>query len=75
MAQAWKCDICGKHYDGIKTHGGTYTDEVIFGSCGSSRATSYSKFYDVCPECFNAIKETIKNRKVLETIDEGGSHD
>ena len=30
------------------------------------------EFYGVCPECFNAIKECIGNRKVLETIDEGG---
>lgn len=65
MANAKKCDRCGKYYDGNEL----YHDSTNFGkSCTDGMAFTttngeYCKEHDLCDECIGLLKEWLKGEK------------
>ena len=64
MSKAFKCDVCGKLYEGQDSNDTPkelITDHLII--CRSYATGNYvkssSKDFDICPNCFSAISEMI----------------
>ena len=51
--RVFKCDICGKFYDG-------YGNQVMHGNVGIRNTDCGDVFYDFCPECATLIKDLIE---------------
>lgn len=66
MANALKCDRCGKlyeHYKGIRveSRGNDYCSMSLYTGDGWKR-----RDYDLCPECMTKLVEFIKNKEENE---------
>ena len=59
MAEAKKCDICGKLYEEYLVD--IFGENVNGIKFSSHRATLLSRNYDCCPECLNSIANHIKS--------------
>ena len=61
MAQAKKCDICGALFDYDQKDNAE--NAVAFGHSLADGSIGYRRWFDTCPDCVNAVKETINKRK------------
>lgn len=69
MANAYKCDICGKYYEGYTDQKGTsgivfVTDRERFEK--SYHASYVSQIFDICPECIEKTTDFIDNLRSHE---------
>lgn len=48
MAQAYKCDLCGKFYAGLRTK------QIVFGTTPAG-LTDYVDRYDICSDCADSF--------------------
>lgn len=69
MSKAVKCDICGSFFDGLiglatikKT---TRPNKMAIYFCTDSGVTRNDCCFDICPECYLAIKKALGERKAL----------
>lgn len=67
MADAKKCDVCGKLYEkynmsGKGNHNGIQIVQIDSCECANQAQTIYM---DCCPDCMRAIKSVIDSRKEI----------
>ena len=67
MANAKKCDRCGKYYDKNESHSTdtNYGRSRIDGVAFTTKNGSYCNDYDLCDECIGLLKEWLKGEKVM----------
>ena len=58
-----KCDICGNAFD----FGEKIPNHVQFARVTSTGNCNKNGCYDICPDCYNAIKKVIDDRRGIET--------
>lgn len=69
MAQAYKCDVCGKYFskEDIYNTKLTYDDDPVvnirFKYYRESSDVYFERSIDLCPDCKNAIADVIEKRK------------
>ena len=63
---ALKCDICGGFFNGLTC---INSMKVYYHASNVNTKTVFN--YDICPECYQAIKKTIDDRKMLRISSEG----
>lgn len=57
MANAKKCDVCGRYYDPPRALGGITCITI---NCNNS---NFNKYYDVCDNCAAHVKEFLNSYK------------
>lgn len=64
MAEAYKCDRCGKYYSENKTKltGGNCKNEV-FGHVNIKGRFNWYKSYDLCDDCVRELFEFLNDKK------------
>lgn len=70
----YKCDICGLLYEALKlddTRSVVGTHRLIMRDLSLTQTEYNKKEIDICPDCYNAIKKTINDRKKLHISPEG----
>lgn len=64
MSKIYKCDICGTPYKPSSFNKGTYYAEL--GVKGFNDSVCSNKLWEVCPECYQSIRDFIDSRTKKE---------
>ena len=70
----YKCDICGQLYEAISLERVTDlvgTHKLCMRDVSLIRTEYNKEEIDICPDCYNAIKKTIADRKKIHVSLEG----
>lgn len=69
MSKALKCDICGSFFNGLTcikiVNKTTLPNDICVYHRAQNGNTQTVFDYDICPECYQAIKKTMDDRKKL----------
>lgn len=69
MSKALKCDICGSFFNGLTciniVNKTTLPNHICVYHRAQNDKTQTVFDYDICPECYQAIKKTMDDRKKL----------
>lgn len=65
MANAKKCDICGRYYDKNTkyTSSGRLAGSIISGIATTNRIYEKDKCYDLCDKCLTELFEFLENKR------------
>lgn len=71
--KALKCDVCGGYFDGIETISGLTKSKKpnklqVYYEAESGKK-KYDLDVDICPDCYNAIKKAMDDRKKIHISD------
>lgn len=68
MAEAKKCDRCGRFYETNSSHEtvGRIYNGIIGGIATASRGGSADKWFDLCDDCILDLLKFMKGAKVIE---------
>lgn len=77
--KALKCDVCGGYFDGIKTISGMPENKKpnklqIYYEAHSGQMKDDVEV-DICPDCYEAIKTTLNNRRSITIVCSDRSED
>lgn len=70
MAQAWKCDICGKLYESDKNISPKSTNYIERGYLSETFNHWSGKVLIICPDCSQAINDLIVAIRELKEKEE-----
>ena len=67
MSKALKCDICGSFFNGLSciniVNKNTTPNDILVYLRAENGNTITVFDYDMCPDCYNAIKKAIDDRR------------
>ena len=67
MSKALKCDICGSFFNGLTyinvDNKNTIPNDIMVYLRAENGNTKTVFDYDICPECYNAIKKIVDARR------------
>ncbi len=76
MSRALKCDICGAYFDYNSKYIGIFINRYNrYDTRVEIKEEPLLEFTDMCPDCYNAIMETIDDRRKVHHTENEAEED